>query len=378
MQDLRTRLEAWTRAGLLDAEQADAIVRFETGGDGGTTQAGFESSPDGATATRDRAQRLMPAEAIGYVGAGLAVGALGWMLGEVWDRITVAGQIGLVGAMTLLFFASGVAMRRLDAPPLARLTSVLLAGGTLGTGWLAYLVTDDVLRLDTATTAVIVAAAVSVVAVPLYLWRRRTLPQLVALGAILALAMTALDLLPMTPDAWVYGGVTFGIGLAWLLLSLGGWLPPTATSGVLGGAVALMGTQTALFAAPRTWLTIGVVLAAGLVLLALRRDAFHHLVVGAIGLFVLVPRLAFELFGETIGGPATMLVVGLLLVALAVGLARAGREVRRRDVHDRDQTRTDDPRTRRRHEVTPVDASDEAGVDRDLVERHSASSTARR
>jgi hypothetical protein len=45
-------------------------------------------------------------------------------------------------------------------------------------------------------------------------------------------------------------------------------------------------------------------------------------------LFVVVPRLAFELFGDTIGAPATLLVIGLLLVALAVGLGRAGREIR--------------------------------------------------
>jgi hypothetical protein len=57
----------------------------------------------------------------------------------------------------------------------------------------------------------------------------------------------------------------------------------------------------------------------------------HPLVLGAGGLFVLAPQVVFELFGDAIGAPATLLVVGLLLVLVAVGLARAGKQVRRAD-----------------------------------------------
>jgi di/tricarboxylate transporter len=53
----------------------------------------------------------------------------------------------------------------------------------------------------------------------------------------------------------------------------------------------------------------------------------HHLAVGAIGLFLAVPQLVIEWFGDAIGAPATLLLVGVLLVLLAVGLGRARREV---------------------------------------------------
>ena len=48
----------------------------------------------------------------------------------------------------------------------------------------------------------------------------------------------------------------------------------------------------------------------------------HLLLVGAAGLFISVPRLVFELFADTLGAPVTLLAVGLLLILLAVGLAR--------------------------------------------------------
>jgi hypothetical protein len=42
----------------------------------------------------------------------------------------------------------------------------------------------------------------------------------------------------------------------------------------------------------------------------------------------------FDLFEDTIGAPATLLVIGLLLVLLAVGLTRARREIAPGAHHD--------------------------------------------
>ncbi|MEX2422278.1 MAG: hypothetical protein WD670_10735, partial [Actinomycetota bacterium] len=109
----------------------------------------------------------------------------------------------------------------------------------------------------------------------------------------------------------------------------GNWLAPRSVAEVLGGLHALVALQVASFGDPRTaGLALGVVLATALVVLAVQGDAGHLLIVGALGLFVLVPQIVFEIFGDAIGAPATLLVIGLLLVLLAVGLGRVRREVR--------------------------------------------------
>lgn len=341
MQDLRERLTAWSKAGLLEVEQAAAIERFEAQ----LAAAGERTWPPATYARDDAARRrVAPAEAIGYVGAALAVGAVGLMLGDIWSGFTATGRLTLIGLLTVLLFGAGVALRATTSAPVQRLTSVLLVAGVIGATWFAAVLGDEVLALRWDQVELLVAGVAAATAIPTYLWRRRGLPQLAAFASVLALAFAVLPLLSSTPARWVNGLVVTTIGLAWLLASLGGWLPPLAVSGVLGGATALLGMQIAGTdwmgeATTWPWLLAGVLLAAGLIGLSLRRDTFHHLVVGSLGLFVFVPQVVFELFGDAIGGPATMLVIGLLLVVLAVGVGRAGREVRgsRSDARPPDQ-----------------------------------------
>jgi hypothetical protein len=326
VQELRERLDVWTSAGLLAPDQADAIARYEADRPGSVPVGeGPQARP-----ARTLPRHVLPAEAIGYVGAALAFSAIAWMLREVWVDLTTFGQLALVSLLTLLLFGGGAALMRTTSAPLQRLTSVLFLGGLAGAGWSAGILAFEVVGVRGELGAVLVAATLAVLAVPLYLLRPRALPQVAALGAIVALTVTLLLLPGLTPDPWVFGLVLWAIGSGWLLASLGGFLPPSEMSGVLGGFVALVGSLVAGagFDANAWWLGLGVLTAAALVGLALWRDTLHHLVVGALGLFVLVPTLAFELFGDTIGAPATLLVIGLLLVALAVGLGRAGREIR--------------------------------------------------
>lgn len=326
VHDLRERLDVWTDAGLLAPDQADAIARYEAERPGPETA----GQPSQEQPPRPPTRRVLPAEAIGYVGAALAFSAIAWMLREVWIELTTFGQLALIGLLTVLLFGGGAALARSTSAPLQRLTSVLFLGGLVGAGWTTGILAFEVVGVRSEFGAVLVAATLAVLAVPLYLLRPRALPQVVALGAIVALTVTLLLLPALTPDPWVFGLVLWAIGSGWLLASLGGYLPPTEISGVLGGSLALLGSLIAGtgFGAIAWWLGLGVLTAAALVGLALWRDTLHHLVVGSLGLFVLVPTLAFELFGDTIGAPATLLVIGLLLVALAVGLGRAGREIR--------------------------------------------------
>ncbi|MEY3020757.1 MAG: hypothetical protein RLZZ272_1741 [Actinomycetota bacterium] len=312
-QEIERRIEAWLAAGLLTAEQAARLRAFEADATG---------APRGG-------RRALAAEAVGYVGAAFALGALALLLVDVWGGLTVPARIAVAALGTVLFLGAGAGVRRLAIPAMQRLTSVLWTGAVGGLGWTVGLVGYEVLDLFGEPLALLVSASMLAVAVPLYALRRRVLLQLAVLATLAAVATSSvLTLSPLPPPPlWVGAGI-IGLGLTWLLLGIGGWLPPAVVAEATGAVLMLIGAQTMSADDPR-WLglALGVVIAAALVVVAVRTDTRHPLFIGAFALFVLTPQLVFELFEDTIGAPATLLVTGLLLVLLAVGLSRARRDV---------------------------------------------------
>lgn len=326
MPELDQRLLAWTSAGLITPEQATSIAEHERTRPPAQPSADAGVRPEARRARRARRGTL--AEAVGYVGAALALAAIGLLVSDVWPELAVGGQLALVGLLTVIAVGAGSAVHGQPAAAMQRLTGVLWAAAGLGAAWFAGIVAVDVLGAGPAATGASVGLVATLVAVPLLL-RCPALPlHLVTLAGMVTTATSALAMSALQPDVFWHGMLVSAIGGAWLLLGRGGWLAPGSTPEVLGGLLALIGAQVGSFGDLRgAALTLGVLIAAGLVALAVAREASAHLIVAALGLFVLVPELVFEVFGDAIGAPATLLVVGLLLVLLAVGLGRARREV---------------------------------------------------
>lgn len=306
---LGEQLRSWRDAGLLSAEQAERIAEHEQ--------------------ARERGRRRSGAtEAVGYIGAALAVSAVLLLISRMWDDLAVGGRLALTVLLTVAVVAAGQVLRNTGEAAIERLVSVLWLAGIAGTGWAAWVAADDLLALRRDDVSLTVALAVAVVAALLYAVRRRLLLQLATLAGCVGVTLVLLERPALPPDAEWWGLSLCALGLAWALLGAGGWLHPPAPAEAAGAALALVGTQVGSFGDVRVpMLVLGVLLAAALVGLAVARDGVHRLAVGALGLFVLVPQLVFELFGDAIGAPATLLVVGLLLVLLAVGLGRVRREV---------------------------------------------------
>jgi hypothetical protein len=316
-EGLLDRLADWERAGLLTHEQATAIVEHEQ-----VTRPGRDTH---AGRSRDR---TTAAEAIGYVGAALVLGAIGLFLGEFWYQLTAGGQLALAVLVTVSLAGAAFGLRDARAPALNRLTSVLLAGTVAGVAWCATIVTDGLLAWSERDVVLAVGVTAVAVALPLHLRRPRALPQLTLLASCLVLVVSLLDRPALLLDAFWTALPVAGLGTVWLLLAEGGYLRPRRVGAAAGGAVALLALQVGAFEDLRlVALLLALLLAGALVGLAVTAGGLHHLAVGAVGLFVVVPQVVFELFGDAIGAPATLLLVGILLVLLAVGLGRARREV---------------------------------------------------
>jgi hypothetical protein len=143
----------------------------------------------------------------------------------------------------------------------------------------------------------------------------------------LIVAISTLTLAPMELDATWYGVTVAAIGVAWFALAYGRWLVPRLLGEVTGSVVAIFALQVTGRMEDVWPLFVAIGLAAGLIALAITSDQLHHLVVGALGLFIVVPQLVIRLFGDSLSAPAILLIIGLLLVLLAVGIGRARREV---------------------------------------------------
>jgi hypothetical protein len=315
-EDLSERLSDWQQLGLLSDAQASAIVAHER-----ERRAGGSAAPP----ARDRSAAV---EAIGYVGAALVFGAIALFTGEFWDDLTTGGQLALAALVTVALGGASAALRGSRSPALARLVSVLLVGVVAGVAWCAVITTDGLLGWHEDDVGLAGGAASVLAAAPLYAARRRVLPQLTLLVALLTLLSALLLRVDLGFETFWYALPYAALGAVWVLLAAGGYLTPRAVASTTGATVAVLALQVAGFGDLRTLaLLLALAVASGLVAAALTVGGVHHLAVGAVGLFITVPQLVFELFGDAIGAPATLLLVGVLLVLLAVGLGRAKREV---------------------------------------------------
>jgi hypothetical protein len=326
---LEQQLAAWERAGILTPEQCERIRLFEAApretsasGTSSTSRSSERSNPGRDERRDDRRGRI--SEIVGYVGAAFAVGAVGLLFQQIWDRFEPWAQVTLVLLLATTAIAAGAALVRRPGLPLRRLTAILWLSGVAAGSWAAALVGTNLLGLREERLALLVGLTIVAGGAVLLRIGGHAVLQLASAVGLIVTVVSAVSLLsPLPPAPTTYGVLLIGGGIAWALAGGGGWLGPVRTAEVAGSVLALIGSQ--VFAAGDgrlAGLFVGLVIAAIVVASSLVGDRPHLLLVGAAGLFVIVPRLVFELFADTIGAPATLLTVGILLILLATGLGR--------------------------------------------------------
>jgi len=312
---LERRVEVWTRSGIITPEQAGRILHAE----GASAAAAV---PAGGGVREER--RALIAEVVGYVGAAFALGAIGLLVAEFWSDLVVWARLALAAVLAVTAIGAGALLRGRGARAIQRLTGVLWLAGLAATAWTSGILARDVLGLPERWMPTFIGAVTLIVAAPLLLVGRHVLVQLaafVALGS--ATTGTLVAIAPLEPGALAFGILLVGGGATWALAGAGGWLGPRVSAEATGALFMLIGAQVLTTTAwPRTALIVGIVLAFVLVSLSVLGGRLHLLYLGAVGLFVNVPRLVFELFSDTLGAPATLLTTGVLLILMAVGLAR--------------------------------------------------------
>jgi hypothetical protein len=293
---IKEDLSRWVDAGLIDVETASAIEKHET--------------------QRSGSNRIgRGVEAVAYLGAVLILLALVVFAVQFWDRLEQWGRFGLGLIVALVLFVVGWVLGRADEPAVRRAQMLAWFLTVLATGLAAQVGFEELLEFDDPHVFLWVAVVSLVVAVVLWGQRQSAL-QLVAMGLAAGTTVVALvSLLDGAPD-WSFGLSLAGLGVVWLFLTWGGVLQPVRTGYVLAaiGALAIAFPD----ASELPWPLIGLGVGLGLMALSVRLDQAVLLGMGVAGLFLYIPILVFEVFGESLGVPLALLITGLVLLGVVM------------------------------------------------------------
>jgi len=300
---LRHDLDRWTSFGLITADQAQAIADYEETG-------------------TEQASGLL-AEAIGYVGVALAVGA-GFLIAEnVWDDVSTAGRLAVIATIALAMFAGGWALRRQRTPSIQRLTDVLWLGATAAAGAFAGLFAADVAGLVEEQIVVTVGITVAVTGGTFWFMRRRSLELISVAGGLTIAVLGAAALAFDDPSAIGFGAILWLIGALFFACGHFTWLAPPVTAQLIGLAGIAFGSQVLAGEGGLAGAVAAGASAGAIVAYAVRCRDDVALAIGGVMVLLLVPQLVFAVFGDSLGAPVALLVAGGALVALAVSVYRA-------------------------------------------------------
>jgi hypothetical protein len=311
---LRDQLDRWTAAGIIDADQATKIESAEQ-----------THAAAGAEPVRRGASPLV-AEVLGYLGAAIAISAGFVAVRQLWPADPPAATLSLTGVAAVLLTVIGAVLRTHGQPAYGRLRSVLWLLATLAGSGFAAILADQVLGLGDRGVLLTAASAWAGLAVPLWWCGKSAVQHVVMFGGLAALLCAVLYQLDPSLTAAGYGTAIWVLSATWGTAAyFGSMVPPSAglavaSAGVLAGATITMANPAGPALAV---LTVVGLLAIGV---ATHRAMFTGF--GAAGTLWVVPETAHRYLPGSVAAPLTVVVAGLVLLAIALWLARALRTTR--------------------------------------------------
>ena len=271
------------------------------------------------------------AEALGYVGGALALGAVIAFLVAFWAEMGVLGHVGIGVLLAGAGLEGGHVLGRLEGAQARRLSHFLLAVGVIGVGFAVGFLVRDLVVGDVSTAVRrslgadwgYFAGALAVASAGGIVWalRRSALQHIVFGVGVAAAALLVLPLIPIDGPEWGVGATLGGVAVVWGALSRRELLQPRrvglalAALGVVGGFELM-----ALASAPMlTWpLWPGVVAGALLIWAGSHDEEYVVLGVGAVGLTLFAGQLVGEYLGFGTGTAIALIGIGFVILGAAV------------------------------------------------------------
>jgi uncharacterized membrane protein len=301
------RLDRWVDAGLIGREQAEAIRRFEAGG---------SPTPRGLSNLT---------ELLAYLGGVLVLAGAIAASASAWDDLGSWARVGVLAVATVLALAGGFALRGSSDPAVVRLSAALWFLATLSTAATVGVAIAEYADMDEDVAFLIVGAATTAVALPLWRLAPRGPLHLAAFGAVVTLVLSVVAV-SFGDEPYVEMGVALvALGVAWALLARAGRLLPAEMGVVLGAGAAAVGPAFLLDVGSDAIPIVAGLVVSGLVLVV--GVAWSRPGATAIGVLALFSYLSWGIaeVGGGAGLPAAVAVGGIGLIVAALVSARAVR-----------------------------------------------------
>lgn len=334
--DLGAKLAQWAEAGLLSADQAAEIARWERQTLRSTPQPALEASRSGSAH-----RRSIVVEALAYLGGAVILAALVVATAGYWPELARSARIAIPLSATVALLLAGVVVPDGLGALASRLRGVLwlLALATLG---VVLAVVTDVPSITGSTALLVVTGALTVASLVLWLVHP-AIPQ--QLATFIAVEMLAVAVATRAGEpGGSFEGVSLTIvALAWGVATWYGLFPGVGhrspgAGGVASGtrplgyvaqrrvgfALAAAGTVVGgvVLAAQQQAPWLGVVPAVLVVAAAVALADLIVLSIGAVGTLVVLPMVVHSYVESVLSMALVLLVSGAVLVAVAVWVAR--------------------------------------------------------
>lgn len=303
---LRLKLDEWASVGLITADQSDAIFAAE-----------HESAP---------APPRVPlaTEAVGYVGSALVLTAIGMIVGNNWDSLPAVAHIAVLAIPTAAVIAAGAIVLRSSDAAMQRLGSVLWALSVAGAAATTVVAVMEIVGDNDAPDRgmpLMVGSVAAAVAVVEWVRHRDFLQQAALFAGVMTMSVGVVEVFESTRSTFsspVWSIPVLMVGALWTIGGVMDRIEPSDEACLLGPAALLVGLQ--IFAADQRAIGVwfGTAVVVGLLALGMLRDHPILLLVGTLGVFIWTPQLALYYLEDEVGPEATLMVLGLLLIGVAV------------------------------------------------------------
>lgn len=310
---LREQLDRWAAAGIIGTDQASRIEAAE--------QARAQKLP--------RRRLPLVAEVLGYLGAVIAITAIGVTLHQFWKNVPPAAELAVAGVLAIGLLAAGAAVRTGSEPAFARLRGVLWLLGTVSAASFVAVLARRYLHLTDSTAALCAEAAWLACAVPLW-WRTRSAVQQAAtFGGAVALLETGLDRIDPHVGSFGFGFALWIFAAMWGIAVYRSYFAPRTMGVLLSGAGLLIGAIVGMDEASGQ--VLAVVTVAGLLAAGVLVRRVLLIGIGAAGTLYVIPDVAHRYLPGSVAAPLAVAVVGLVLLGTALWLVRFSRRPGRAD-----------------------------------------------
>src|SRR6266571_624667 len=268
-------------------------------------------------------------ESLAYCGAILVLAGGGVAVGQEWRDITAWQRAGIVAGAAVFFLAAGLVVRRIIDAAIQRMIGVVWFISAWCAGVAAGLVAGGALGGSGAVAVLVAGLVTAACSAALWLVRWREL-QMVAMfaGVPVALCATFITVAGSAGPRLAIALGLWALGAGWVIV---GWQYPQPLWSTipLATAIALIGPGIAAW--QHGWVfAIGIATAAVAILASLSRRRTALLAAGTLALFGYLTAAVVRYFHASLGLPATLAACGVLLLVLALAMARIRRSARRR------------------------------------------------